>query len=87
MLLLPHHYEFAETLADLPFFYKEMAGSTSETMNVIQRFGVPEMATDKQLQEYLLGGEFDDQIEFIDAYEEVEINDTWSLSDEWLGSL
>jgi len=64
-----------------------MASSTSETMHVIQRFGIPEVATDKQLQEYLLGGELDDQIEFIDAYEEVEASDAWSLSDEWLGSL
>ena len=87
MLLLPHHYEYKETLADLPFFYKQMASSTSEIMHVIQKFGIPELATDKQLEEYLFGGELDDQIEFVDAYEEVETSNTWSLSDEWLGSL
>jgi hypothetical protein len=87
MLLLPHHYEFQETLADLPFFYKEVASRTSEVMHLIQgTSGLPEMVNDKKLRDYLLSGELDEQIEFVDGYAE-EVSSEWDVSDVWLGSL
>jgi hypothetical protein len=87
MLLLPHHYEFQETLADLPFFYKEMASQTSEVMHLIQgASGLPEMVDGKKLRDYLLSGQLDEQIEFVDAYAEESSNE-WDISDVWLGSL
>lgn len=88
MILLPHHYEFQETLAGLPFFYKEMASRTCETMHVIQgASGLPEMVNNKRLQEYLLGGELDRQIEFVDAYNAEKVSSEWDVSDVWLGSI
>ncbi len=95
MLLLPHHYEFGETLANLPFFYQEMASKTCEVMHVIQGNAncLPEMATTNRLREYLFGGEIDETVEFVDGYADElteEIDDcltSWELSDEWLGSI
>lgn len=93
MLLLPHHYEFQETLADLPFFYKEIASCSAETLHILQKDGIPELVTELQLRECLLSGELDEQIELMDAYaqeEEEEEEDKpilWDISDVWLGSI
>ncbi|WP_445173789.1 hypothetical protein [Microcoleus sp.] len=95
MLLLPHHLEFAETLANLPFFYQQMASETCEVMHVIQSSAncLPEIATTDRLQEYLLGGEIDETVEYIDGYADAddfeEDNNLLDLelSDEWLGSI
>ena len=96
MLLLPCHYEFGETLANLPFFYQEMASKTCETMHVIQGNPnhLPEIANEKRLQEFLLSGEIDKQVEFVDAFaafeNEPEEENTiipWDISDVWLGSI
>jgi hypothetical protein len=93
MLLLPHHLEFKETLANLPFFYREMASNTCEVMHLIQSNPnfLPEMATASRLQDYLLGGEADENVEYIDGYADdfEEDNDLleWELGDEWLGSI
>lgn len=92
MILQPHHHEFKETLAHLPFFYQEMARGTCESLNVIQRNpnSVPEIATTNELREYLLGGEADKIVEFVDGYadNDCEENNTlidWELADKWLG--
>ena len=94
MILLPGNYEFAETLANLPFFYKNVAGKTCETMHILQKNPnhLPEMVNGSSLQEYLLGGEADQFVEYIDGYtdELTEENDNllnWELGDEWLGSI
>lgn len=96
MLLLPHHYEFAETLANLPFFYQNAASKTCETMHLIQKNPnyLPEIINSSNLQEYLLGGEIDEFVEYVDGYtdesEEEEDNSllaSWELGDEWLGSI
>ena len=95
MLLLPHHLEFAETLANLPFFYKQMASETCEVMHIIQRSAscLPEIATTNRLQEYLLGGEIDETVEYIDGYADTDDFDEddglldWELGDEWIGSI
>jgi hypothetical protein len=99
MLLLPGHLEFAETLANLPFFYKEMASNTCEVMHVIQSNPnyLPEIADASKLQEYLQVGEIDEFVEYIDGYADAgeptkESDDDnclkpWELSDEWLGSI
>ncbi|MCC3409910.1 MAG: hypothetical protein JGK17_31110 [Microcoleus sp. PH2017_10_PVI_O_A] len=88
MILLPHHLEYHETLAELPFFYTQIAQSSSETLHLIQDgSGLFQIADNKRLEDYLFSGELDEQIEFVDAYEEVETDNEWSLSDEWLGSL
>ena len=102
MLLLPHHHEFAETIANLPFYYKKIANSTCEVMHVIQKNPnfFPEIVNDNELQEYLLGGEANQFVEYIDGYADVDVdvdvdksekNDncliSWELGDEWLGSI
>jgi hypothetical protein len=97
MLLLPGDLEFTETLANLPFFYKEMASRTCNNLHLLQSNPnyLPEIADDKRLQEYLQGGEIDAFVEYIDGYantdEPTEKNDdclnSWELSDEWLGSI
>lgn len=96
MLLLPGDYEFAETLANLPYFYKEAAGQTCEVMHLLQKNPnhVPEIVNGHVLQEYLLGGEADQFVEYVDGYADVEETAeqsdnllTWELSDEWLGSI
>jgi hypothetical protein len=94
MLLLPHHYEFAETLANLPFFYKEAADKTCETLHVVQKnpYLLPEIVNGNTLQEYLLGGESDQYIEYVDGYadestEESDGSFKWELNDEWLGAI
>jgi hypothetical protein len=95
MILQPHHHEFGETLANLPFFHNQMAKETCEPMHVIQRHlnFAPEIATAKEVREYLLGGEADEIVEFVDAYADdnvVEKSDyllDWELADEWLGSI
>jgi hypothetical protein len=99
MLLLPGHIEFAETLANLPFFYKEMAKNTCEVMHVIQSHPnhLPEIADVKRLQEYLQSGEIDEFVEYIDGYADVdeptetEKSDncltSLELSDQWFGSI
>jgi hypothetical protein len=100
MLLLPHHYEFAETLANLPFFYQQIANNTCEVMHIIQKNPnyLPQMVDNNELQEYLLGGEAGQFVEYVDGYadvgvnfnvDELEKNDncltSWELGDEWLG--
>lgn len=97
MLLLPHHHEFAETLANLPFFYQNAASKTCEVMHVIQSNPnyLPEIADTNRLQEYLLGGEADQFVEYVDGYAgETQIEEgndnsfnSWELGDEWLGSI
>jgi len=94
MLLLPGHFEFAETLANLPHCYKQLASNTCDTLHVIQKNPnyVPEMVKANKLQEYLLGGEADQYVEYIDGYaaESEESDDLpylWELGDEWLGSI
>jgi hypothetical protein len=88
MILLPHHLEYQETLADLPFFYNQIARQSAEVLHAIQdNSGLFQIADDKRLKEYLFSGELDERIEFVDAYEEVEPDSEWSLSNEWLGSL
>ncbi|MEG5048663.1 hypothetical protein [Microcoleus sp. B4-C1] len=96
MLLLPHHYEFAETLANLPFFYQEAASKTCEVMHLIQSNPnhLPELATANRLKEYLCSGEINDHVEFVDGYLDSELTDEnensstfWELGDEWLGSI
>jgi len=95
MILLPQHYEFAETLANLPFFYKQAASNTCEVMHVIQSNPnyLPEIADARRLQEYLQGGEIDEFVEYIDGYAEEPTEESddcltsWELSDEWLGSI
>lgn len=93
MLLLPDHYEFGETLANLPFFYHEMASKTCEVMHVVQGNPnyLPEIVNGDRLKEFLLGGELNEHIEFVDAYasepkEEGAII-PWNISDVWLGSI
>jgi Ran GTPase-activating protein (RanGAP) involved in mRNA processing and transport len=92
MILLPGHIEFAETLANLPFFYKEMAKNTCETLHVLQSNPnyLPEIADFKRLQEYLQGGEANEFVEFVDGYADVdELTDNGLIlqesSNEWLG--
>lgn len=100
MLLLPHHYEFAETLANLPFFYKEIASNTCETLHILQANPnhLPEIANASKLQEYFLGGEADEYVEYIDGYanddgdtdiccEGTDNLPSWELGDEWLGAI
>ena len=95
MLLLPGHLEFAETLANLPFFYKEAASKICEVMHVVQKnpYHLPEMVDANTLQEYLLGGEADQFVEYVDGYadesteESDGLLDSWELGDEWLGSI
>jgi hypothetical protein len=88
MILLPHHLEFQETLTDLPFFYNQIARQSAEVLHLIQdASGLFQMVNDKRLKEYLFSGELNENIEFIDAYEELEEDNEWSLSNEWLGSL
>lgn len=96
MLLLPHHYEFGETLANLPFFYQEIASKTCEVMHVIQGNPnhLPKIVNGNRLQEFLLGGEIDEQVEFVDAYANNEPEEEgkdaiipWDISDVWLGSI
>jgi hypothetical protein len=96
MLLLPGHLEFAETLANLPFFYKEMANKTCEVIHVVQKnpYHLPEMVSANTLQEYFLGGEADQFVEYVDGYNADELTEesdnllnSWELGDEWLGSI
>jgi hypothetical protein len=95
MLLLPGHYEFTETLANLPFFYKQMASNTCETLHLLQKNPnyLPEIVEASSLREYLQGGEAEQFVEYIDGYadESTEKDDlwepTWELGDEWLGSI
>ena len=98
MILLPGDYEFAETLANLPFFYKKTASETCETMHILQKNPnyLPEIVNSNTLQKYLLGGEADQFVEYIDGYANAEIKEltendncltSWELSDEWLGSI
>ena len=94
MILLPEHHEFAETLANLPFFHKQMASKTCETLHILQKKPnyLPEMVNANSLQEYLLGGEADQFVEYVDGYadELTEENDNlldWELGNEWLGSI
>lgn len=95
MILLPHHHEFTETLANLPFFYEQMASQTCEVLHILQKDPnhLPEMVNTNSLQEYLLGGEADQFIEYVDGYadtgETKENNNflDWELSNEWLGSI
>jgi len=96
MILQPHHHEFAETLANLPFFYQQMASNTCEVLHILQKSPthLPEMVNANNLEEYLLGGEADQFIEYVDGYadagELTEENDNlpnWELGDEWLGSI
>jgi hypothetical protein len=96
MLLLPGHHEFAETLANLPFFYQEATSQTCELMHVLQKNPnhLPEIVNANRLQEYLLGGEANQFVEDIDGYadadelEESENSSTlWDLGDEGLGSI
>lgn len=94
MLLLPHHLEFTETLANLPFFYKEIANKSCDTLHILQKNPnhLPEMVNSNTLQEYLLGGEANQFIEFVDAYSDESAEESsdlsaWELSDEWLGTI
>ncbi|MEG4032116.1 MULTISPECIES: hypothetical protein [unclassified Microcoleus] len=97
MLLLPHHHEFAETLANLPFFYQNAASKTCETMHLIQKNPnyLPEIVNTNSLQEYLLSGEIDELVEYVDGYADDELTEEengnplnlWELGDEWLGSI
>lgn len=95
MLLLPHHYEFGETLANLPQFYNQIASQSCEVQHILQKScsHVPEIVNTNTLREYLLGGEVDQFVEYIDGYadEETEENDNliepWELGDEWLGGI
>jgi len=94
MLLLPGDLEFAETLANLPFFYQEVANKTCETVHILQKNStyLPELVNDFKLQEYLLGGEADQFVEYVDGYadESTKEDDSlldWELGDEWLGSI
>ncbi|MEG4275155.1 MULTISPECIES: hypothetical protein [unclassified Microcoleus] len=95
MLLLPHHYEFAETLANLPFFYQEAASRTCDTLHLIQKNPnyLPEFVKADKLQEYLLGGEAYQFVEYVDGYADEPTNEnddslnSWELGDEWLGSI
>jgi len=94
MILLPKHHEFAETLANLPFFHKQVASNTCETLHILQKNPnyLPELVNSNSLQEYLLGGEADQFVEYVDGYadELTEENDSlldWELGDEWLGSI
>lgn len=94
MLLLPHHHEFAETLANLPFFYQKTASETCEIMHIIQKdpCHLPEVVNANRLEEYLLSGEMNEFVEFVDGYannadESESGNNSWELGDEWLGSI
>jgi len=94
MILQPTHHEFAETLANLPFFHKQMASNTCETLHILQKNPnyLPELVNGNRLQEYLLGGEADQFIEYVDGYADqlTEENNNlldWELGDEWLGSI
>ena len=96
MLLLPHHHEFGETLANLPhFFYQETASKTCEVMHILQKNPnhLPEIVNVNTLHEYLLGGEADQFVEYVDGYadglieESDNLLDSWELSDEWLGAI
>ena len=99
MILLPGHYEFTETLANLPFFYNQVANNSCEVLHLIQKSPnyVPEITNINEVQEYLLGGEADQFVEYVDGYandgctDELEESEdlpySWELGDEWLGSI
>jgi hypothetical protein len=69
-------------------------------MHVIQKNPnyLPEIVNVNVLQEYLLGGEANQFVEYIDGYANVDVDvdesedddnclTPWELSDEWLGSI
>lgn len=90
MILLPHHHEFRETLANLPHFYQEIASQNCELVHLIQKNPsyIPEMADSNRLKEYLLGGEVNEFVEYVDGYSDCfddDLLDCWELGDEWLG--
>jgi hypothetical protein len=94
MILLPGHLEFTETLANLPYFYKDVANKTCDVLHILQKNPnyLPEMVKADSLQEYLLSGEADQFVEYVDGYaDEPTKNDDsvglWELGDEWLGSI
>jgi len=100
MLLLPCHYEFGETLANLPYFYQQATRSSTENIHLLQKQEncLPELVSAKRLQEYLFSGEAEELVEYIDGYsvdnfdtdevaEEENYLPLWELGDEWLGSL
>ena len=79
-----------------------MASSAIETLHILQKTptSVPELATANTLKEYLLGGEADEFIEFVDGYADDGCADDgcaddgcdfllnpWELGDEWVGSI
>jgi hypothetical protein len=92
MILLPHHHEFRETLANLPHFYQRTASQTCELVHLIQKNPsyIPEMVDNNRLKEYLLGGEVNEFVEYVDGYSDCvddDLLDCWELGDEWLGSI
>jgi len=92
MILLHHHHEFRETLANLPHFYPIIASQTCEPVHLIQKNPsyIPEMVDSNRLKEYLLGGEVNKFVEYVDGYSDCvddDLLDCWELGDEWLGSI
>jgi hypothetical protein len=97
MLLLPGHLEFAETLANLPFFYKEMASRTCDNLHLFKAILIiyQKSQTTKDYKNICKAEKSMQFVEYIDGYantdEPTEENDdclnSWELSDEWLGSI
>lgn len=73
-LILPGHPDFAPTLVNAPFFWKELQRDKSDYFVYAPdvESGVLKPLTPKEAEEYLLGGEADclvDQQEEIDEFE------------------
>lgn len=75
LLILPDHPEFFPTLQAAPFFWQEIQRDKCETISYVldSESGLLRPVQEKDLEEYILGGELDEVIQQQEEEEEFEL--------------
>lgn len=74
-LILPSHPDFIPTLQAAPFFWQEIQKDKCQTISYVvdSESGVLKPVNEKDLEEYMFGGELDEVIEEQEEQEEFEL--------------
>lgn len=84
LVILPQNPLYYETLENIDFYWQfHKSDQTDETLNMIvdTQTGLLKNCDSKEFEEYVFGGEFDEQLSIMD--EEYIINDICGLTQEF----
>jgi hypothetical protein len=78
LIIIPENPKFQETLDNIPFFFGKLQSESSEMLNLVvdSETRLMRAVSERELTEYLWGGEYDQLLS--DYEEEEELTNQWN---------